>query len=152
MKEENIEKNIKKLMSLIDELNENGIIDIFRQLNRSDYRILKYLSVNKNANPSSIASTLKQSRPNIAAALKALEKKEYITREINTKNRKQIFVNLTESGKSYVDICSMQLQLLFTSWFSSINEEEADALFTILNKALNPNVILSEFKQFTFGE
>lgn len=152
MKEENIENNIKKLMTLIDELNENGIIDIFRQLNRSDYRILKYLNENKNANPSSIASSLNLTRPNIAAALKVLEKKEYITREINVKNRKQIFVNLTDSGREFVNICSVQLQLLLTSWFSSINDEEANTLFEILNKALNPNMILSELKEFTFGE
>lgn len=152
MKEENIENNIKKLMTLIDELNENGIIDVFRQLNRSDYRILKYLNENKNANPSNIASSLNLTRPNIAAALKVLEKKEYITREINVKNRKQIFVNLTDSGREFVNICSVQLQLLLTSWFSSINDEEANTLFEILNKALNPNMILSELKEFTFGE
>lgn len=151
MSDDKLKENIKTFLNLIDKLYEDGIIDIFEQINQSDFRILNYLLHNNNAHPSDIASSLLLTRSNTAAALKNLENKGYLTRVINETNRRQIFVSLTEEGKNYVNLCNTQLELLLKGWFSVLSQEEINTLFSLVKKALDPKSMSNKLKEFTFG-
>lgn len=144
--------NVNKLLAIFDELYSRGIFDIFSSRNQSDYKILNYLLTDNNTNPSIIADKLNLTRANVAASLKILESKEYITRTINFNNRRQIFVSLTEQGRNYVNICNTQLELLVSGWFNLLSQNEIDELFKITKKALKEDAISDEFKELTFGE
>lgn len=151
MDENKMKDNINKFLKMIDKLYENGIIDIFNQVNQSDFRILNFLLNNDNAFPSVIASNLQLTRSNTAAALKKLAENNFLTRETNQSNRRQIFVSLTDKGREYVNLCNKQINLILTGWFSSLSQKEIDDLFSIVEKALDPKSISSELKEFTFG-
>lgn len=152
MIENNNNNDVKKLLEIFDELYNRGIFDIFNSRNQSDYKILNYLLTDDNTNPSIIAEKLNLTRANVAASLKILESKEYITRKININNRRQIFVSLTEQGRNYVTICNTQLELLVSGWFNLLSQNEIDELFKIAKKALKEDAISDEFKELTFGE
>ena len=148
---ENNRKHIIRLFALFDKLNENGIFQMISHVNQTDYKILSYLLENNNSNPSVIAKKLNLTRSNSSASLKVLEKKDYIKRVIDKKNRRQVFVILTNEGREYIQICRRQLELLLSGWFSLLKEEEIEQFFSMIEKTLDPMSISEKFKELAFG-
>lgn len=146
-----LKSDIEKLMSLIAKIRENGEFQIFSALFQTDFQILAYLEKHVDAHPSDMADSLNVTRPNIAANLRNLENKGYIERAIDKDNRRQIHVTLTEKGKQYMSLCTLQLSFLFASWFKVIGEEEKAHLFKILEMSSSPELMTDQLKNFTFG-
>ena len=142
---------IRKVLDYIDKITRNGQFAIISALFQLEFQIIKYLSDKENVHPSDLASYLKVTRPNIATNLKSLEQKGYITRQINKDNRRQIYVNLTTKGKKFYSICQLQLDYLFTSWFSILGEEEIKHLFNILELSSNPDLVTEKINSFKLG-
>lgn len=142
---------IKKLMEYFALLRDNGTLDIFSQLFQTEYRILSYLQHHPGAHPSIMADALKVTRPNIAANLRLLEEKGYIERVIDQNNRRQVYVNMTESGLEYLSLIDNQLALLFVSWFKILGDEEIEHFFKILEVSSSPELITKELRNFSFG-
>ena len=66
--------------------------------------VLAYINgQNGDVQPGEIRGAMNVSTARIASALNNLEKKELITREIDTKNRRQILVKITEKGKELAE-------------------------------------------------
>lgn len=143
---------IQKVMEYFGKIREIGALDIFVQLFQNDFRILSYLETHRNIHPSSIASDLRISRPNVAANLRILEAKRFIVRTIDSENRRQIFVDITPAGLRYLAIIKEQCARLFASWFEILGEEEVQHLFHILEKSSNPAIITKDVKNFNFGD
>ncbi len=148
--DEEMASKLKLLMDYIDKIRENGAFDIFSELFQTDYRILSYLLKNPVCHPSEIADALNLSRPNIAASLRTLEMKGWITREIDKDNRRQIFVSVTDEGLRVLKTSGQKLGYLFSSWFQILGEEEVEHLFRILDKSSDPALISDELRNFSF--
>lgn len=150
-KKENVENQIETFMNYVSKIRNNGALDIFTQLFQTDYRILSYLSDHPNAHPSILADALKVTRPNIAANLRLLEQRGYIERTVDEKNRRQVYVNMTESGRQYLQLVKKQLEFLFSGWFQILGKEETKHLFKILELSSDPKIITDNLSNFTFG-
>ncbi|MCH4209493.1 MarR family winged helix-turn-helix transcriptional regulator [Bifidobacterium sp.] len=60
--------------------------------------VLRHLRKEGTATPSQLASALRSSSGRISAVLASLEKKGFITREVDAKDRRNILVSITETG------------------------------------------------------
>jgi DNA-binding MarR family transcriptional regulator len=140
------------LIKYLNQARNNGALDIFTSLFQTDYRILIYLNSHPDAHPSLMADELKVTRPNIAANLRLLEQKRFITRDVDEANRRQVYVNLTEDGKSYLEKIDAQLHFLFGGWFTILGKEETKHLLKILEISYSPELITEELKKFSVGD
>lgn len=140
------------LIKYLNQARNNGALDIFSSLFQTDYRILIYLNSHPDAHPSLMADELKVTRPNIAANLRLLEQKRFITRDVDEANRRQVYVNLTEDGKSYLEKIDAQLHFLFGGWFTILGKEETKHLLKILEISSSPELITEELKKFSVGD
>ena len=61
--------------------------------------VLRELSMKGTQTPSQLASALRASSGRISTVLSSLEKKGWVTRDIDSKDRRIIRVNLTDSGR-----------------------------------------------------
>ena len=150
--DKNLQEKIDKVIEYVDKIVHNPGFSIVTNIFQLDFQIIYFLHNKKNVLPSSIASSLNSTRPNIATNLKLLEQKGFITRSTNLDNRRQIFVNLTDKGEKYYDICKIQLSYLFASWFSLLGEEETKHLFNILDLSTKPELTAEQIKKFSFGD
>ena len=148
---ETLEAYIQRLMGYVSRLRSNGELDIFTKLFQTDYRILSYLELNNDIHPSALAEVLNSTRPNIAANLRMLEAKGFVERAMDPKNRRQVFVHLTDKGKAYLAVCEKQLSFLFAGWFTILRPEEIGHLFKILDLSTDPKVVSAKLKHFNFG-
>ena len=149
---EELKKYIDQLLNYVSIVRKNGGLDIFSTLFQLDYRIMTYLASHPDAHPSDLASGLNVTRPNIAANLRTLEQKKYIIRAIDEDNRRQVYVNMTEMGRNFLDKCDSQLHFLFSGWFQLLGKEETMHLLKILEISSSPNVITDEVKKFVIGD
>ncbi|MCR4699130.1 MAG: transcriptional regulator [Bacilli bacterium] len=140
------------LIKYLNQARNNGALDIFTSLFQTDYRILIYLNSHPDAHPSLMADELKVTRPNIAANLRLLEQKRFITRDVDEANRRQVYVNLTDDGKSYLEKIDAQLHFLFGGWFTILGKEETKHLLKILEISSSPELITEELKKFSVGD
>lgn len=140
------------LIKYLNQARNNGALDIFTSLFQTDYRILIYLNSHPDAHPSLMADELKVTRPNIAANLRLLEQKRFITRDVDEANRRQVYVNLTEDGKSHLEKIDAQLHFLFGGWFTILGKEETKHLLKILEISSSPELITEELKKFSVGD
>ncbi len=140
------------LIKYLNQARNNGALDIFSSLFQTDYRILIYLNSHPDAHPSLMADELKVTRPNIAANLRLLEQKRFITRDVDEANRRQVYVNLTDDGKSYLEKIDAQLHFLFGGWFTILGKEETKHLLKILEISSSPELITEELKKFSVGD
>lgn len=147
-----MQEDILKLMGYVSKIRETGALDIFSKFFQSDYRILNFLRTHKDAHPSIIAEQLRLTRPNVAANLRLLESKGFIIRQGNENNHREVFVNITEKGKSYLTLVDHQCASLFIGWFAILGEEETKHLFKILEISSNPQLITDDLKNFSFGD
>lgn len=147
-----LEKNVARFMKLVNKARDLGELDIFAGLFQPDFRIMGYLKEHANAHPSEMAEALKESRPNIAANLRLLEEKGYITRELDEENRRQVYVNVTEEGLAFLNRCETQMTFLFAGWFGLLGKEETEHLFKILEISTSPEVMNEELKSFHVGD
>ncbi|WP_314688531.1 transcriptional regulator [uncultured Bifidobacterium sp.] len=65
--------------------------------------VLRYLQRHGTSTPTMLASALKASSGRISALLAILERKGYVTREVDLADRRTVLVNLTEDGRREVE-------------------------------------------------
>ena len=109
----------------MDEIGRSGKGELF---------ILKYLSEKDEAViPTEISDVMHASTARISAALGSLEKKGQIKREIDTTNRRNILVTITEDGRKRIrtDMEKMRGQMIAV--FTEMGEHDA-AEFVRLTK------------------
>ena len=148
---EDMKEKVHKLVAYVDRVFANGSLNIFAPLMQTDYRILMYLMRNPGAHPSVMADDLNITRPNIAANLRILEEKQFIRREMDPANRRQIYVHMTDIGMKHLDRITHQLEYPFARWLSPLGDEETKHLFNILEISSDPRNITAELGKLTLG-
>lgn len=103
------------------------------------YRVLLFIDTHEPCHPSDIAEELSTPRPNIAQTLAALESKKYIRRKRDRRDRRRVFILLTEEGRAALDRRAEQFAALADRWESYLENSApdfADQLETIAEKTL----------------
>lgn len=102
------------------------IMDEFTRFSKGELFILKYLFT-KNAPvlPSELGEALNSSNSRISAALKVLEKKGQIHREIDVNNRRNILVTLTDTGRERISINIQRIRDHLTKVVTEMGVDEA---------------------------
>ncbi len=107
--------------------------------------ILFFLSAHKDsAIPSEIGREMGISSARIAAALNSLEEKGFITRRIDTDDRRKILVDLTESGRAEVEKQKREVKTAAANTLRYLGEHDARELIRIMKR-------LSEVTPDKFG-
>lgn len=149
---EEIQKDIQLLMSYVGKIRDMGAIDLFSRFFQADYRILNYLRTHTDVHPSIIAESLHLTRPNVAANLRLLESKNFISRIGDVSNHRQVIVNITQQGQRYLSLVDQQCATLFMGWFAILGKEEIPHLFRILELSSDPKLMTDELRHFSLGE
>ncbi len=150
--QEELQKDMQLLMSYVSKIRDMGAIDLFSRFFQADYRILNYLRNLKDVHPSIIAENLHLTRPNVAANLRLLESKNFISRVGDASNHRQVIVNITPQGQRYLSLVDQQCATLFVGWFAILGKEEIPHLFKILELSSDPKLITDELRHFSLGE
>ncbi len=97
--------------------------------------VLQYLSHQSgSALPSEISNTMGISTARIAATLNSLEKKGYVTRRIDSNDRRRILVDLTEEGKKMALEHRQHMIDEMAKLLSLLGEEDAKEYVRITSK------------------
>lgn len=91
------------LVSLINEiwkLEEKAIItDEYRDITNKDMHVIEAVGTGKGRNMSSIAKSLNITVGSLTTAMNSLVRKKYVERTRSDKDRRVVFVHLTEKGR-----------------------------------------------------
>ncbi len=86
----------------------------------------------KPARPSEISSAIKRTTARVAATLNSLERKGLVTREIDTSDRRQILVTLTQAGEAEVTRQREEVLRMVTKTLERLGENDARELVRII--------------------
>ncbi|SEK18424.1 DNA-binding transcriptional regulator, MarR family [Carnobacterium iners] len=101
------------------------------------FEMMLFLKENDKCLQSQIQSELKIDRSAVTRHLKILEEKNYVTRERNEVNNREIFVRITEKAKTELNSCEKKNNAMLQPLNISLNTEEAEQLSYLLNKLIN---------------
>ncbi len=87
-----------------------------------------------NLNMQNIQERLQISRPAISHTLNTLEKKEYIVREIDPKDRRRISIHITEEGESASEESMKQHTDMWNRLINEFGEENMNQLIRLLTR------------------
>lgn len=102
--------------------------------------ILLYLySIHDGATAGELKDYFKIGSGGIANALKDLEEKGYITRKNSESDKRVVSVCITEEGKALANVSYKNMIGNLKLLLETIGEEDSNALFRILDKAIELN-------------
>ena len=109
------------------------------KLTSSQMDILIFLLHNEDkiVNQRDIENFLSLSNPTIAGTLLRLEKKGFIIRKINSKDKRYKEIYLTDKSRELKDIIFKYIRDNDNKMFSNMSEEEKENLKNIITKILN---------------
>ena len=112
-----------------------NMIEQMGRSNKGELFILKYLyDKNTAVIPSEISDAMHTSTARISAALGALEKKGQIHREIDTTNRRNILVTITEAGRERSLFESKEMRKHLVNILKEMGEGEALEFVRLLKR------------------
>jgi len=131
---------IEEAVASLGEIMSSSRVNMIEQMSRSgkgELFILKYL-YDKDTNgtdviPSEISNVMQVSTTRISAALGVLEKKGQIHREIDTNNRRNILVTITEEGRKRTVSEMQKIQEQMVKVLTKMGEHEAVEFIRLLN-------------------
>ena len=120
----------EKAIIALNELMSNGKRDMFENINRvnkGEIFVLHFLSMrNAEVIPSEISTALHASTARISALLGNLEKKGHIERDIDSSNRRNILVTITEAGRERVETEMKEMQKVMKRVFTEMGEKDTE--------------------------
>lgn len=114
-------------------------MDDFREFEKGENGILQSLLINDKSGgekltPGEISAIQELSTGRVAAALKSLENKNYIERQIDKTDRRRIIVTLTEKGKIFAQKLFDKTIEKVERVLREIGEHDAKEFFRILKR------------------
>jgi len=129
---------IEEAFAALEEMLSGNRRNMMEQMWRSgkgEHFILKYLC-EKDATviPSEISEAMHTSTARISAALGSLEKKGQIRREIDTSNRRNILVTITEEGRERSRSELRHMKAIILNIFTEMGEQDAVELVRLMKR------------------
>lgn len=101
-------------------------------INFGELIVLKNLD--KNFNVSDIQKNLNISMPAVSQMLNSLQKRGYITREIDSADRRKILVSLTPEGKEVLQRAKESQKKFLESAMLKLGEEDAKQIIRVIGR------------------
>ena len=98
----------------------------------------------KRATPSQLSKHLFVTKPAISKMLNSLEDKNYITRKIEKLDRRVVYVELTEAGKTFLKECKEYHISYYQSAFEKLGEEKIDQMLCAAQELYR--ILLTDFQ------
>ena len=141
-----ISPQVLEMLTYVEKIFRQGELDEFIDLVQTPNRIMLVLAMKGKTKPSELSEILNISRPNVTANLRVLEEKGFLTRMINSSNRREVFVTLTKDGMDHFENVIKKITSLFHVWFDLLGEEETQHVLNILRISSDEKVAL-EYKK-----
>jgi DNA-binding MarR family transcriptional regulator len=145
--EENITDR-EDMLNTLQKLQHIRFNELIRDLNQSEYIFLKILHklIKKSGTNSvyvaTIAKELEISTPAVSKMLKNLEKKQYVTREVDPLDRRNTHVFLTQKGTAAKKEADKFFEKFFNKIYQKINKEDIIQFLHLAKKI--SNVLIDE--------
>ena len=129
---------IEELADALENLMPDGkFIEKINRSGRGELFILKYLyEKNIPVTPSELSEALQSSTARISAVLGNLEKKGQIYREVDTSNRRNILVTITDEGRKHIRIFREEMRKHMIAVLTEVGEQDAAEFIRIAKKFL----------------
>lgn len=128
----------KKLIHKIQSKNKTSVFPAEFMMLNAIHQKINCIKVNNSEEPgvkvSELSENLHSTMPATSKMLKNLEDKGYIFRITDTKDRRVVYINLTESGTAIIKNAFGKMQDLSMKAIIRLGEEDAKELIRILNK------------------
>lgn len=116
-----------------------------RDINFSEYVLMHEIAENRS-DLTSIREYLSITKSAVSQMLRSLEKKGYLTRRIDLKNRRCIVVELTESGREVLQEKSEEFNVRYECLANDMHESDIKQIINLIDrlqcaiahKAINP--------------
>jgi len=116
---------------------QKNMMEQIGRCGRGELFILKYLYDKNTADiPSHISEAMHTSTARISAALNSLEKKGQIRREIDTSNRRNILVTITQEGRQRILSDMQQMREQMIGILAKMGEGDASELVRLIQRFL----------------
>ena len=104
------------------------------ELTASRLLVLQHLAENGASLPSVIARSIDLKQATMTVLLNRLDGDGLVTRQRDTKDRRRVWVELTDAGKAVLEKCPDLLQNRFESGFEDLQEWEQSMIITTLER------------------
>ena len=98
-----ISPQVLEMLTYVEKIFRQGELDEFIDLVQTPNRIMLVLAMKGKTKPSELSEILNISRPNVTANLRVLEENGFLTRMINSSNRREVFVTLTKDRMDHYE-------------------------------------------------
>lgn len=116
------------LFNQLKPTNARSLTDVLNNFSRGEVGVLSYLVFDKSeASAGELSEKLNVSTARIASILNSLESKEYVTRKIDSLDKRKTLVVITEKGRKLAistkkEITNMLLKVIDEVGYDDINE------------------------------
>lgn len=137
--EQSAESLLHKLVYLMGQTANKKLLETFN-LNFTQFRILMQLNYDPNSNQKNLADCVGMTEGGLSKAILDLEEKGIIISKINSNNRRERNLNLTEQGKILFSEVSSELSQMSSNLFSVLKNQE------ITNFTISLKKLIQQFK------
>jgi DNA-binding MarR family transcriptional regulator len=121
------------LGKMIDRVTAQHVRDMAR-LSLAEWRVLTHVEMIGKCSAAQVASIAYSDRAEVSRALGSLEKRGFVQREANPRNRKSSLVSLTEAGKAVHSAIRGERGKFYEQWLTDLSDAERAALNASLEK------------------
>lgn len=121
------------LGKMIDRVTAQHVRDMAR-LSLAEWRVLTHVEMIGKCSAAEVASIAYSDRAEVSRALGSLEKRGFVRREANPRNRKSSLVSLTDAGKAVHSAIRGERGKFYEQWLTDLSAAERMALNGALEK------------------
>ena len=121
------------LGKMIDRVTAQHVRDT-AQLSLAEWRVLTHVEMIGKCSAAEVASVAYSDRAEVSRALGSLEKRGFVQREANPRNRKSSLVSLTDAGKAVHTAIRGARGKFYEQWLTDLSDAERAALNASLEK------------------
>jgi DNA-binding MarR family transcriptional regulator len=108
------------------------------EMNLASFTLLHYIKEHSgDLSGEKIRNELSITKPAVSQMLASLEKKGFVTREINKENRRCILLGLTKKGTDFIERTQRETDKRLAGIIKRFGEKETRRLITLINRFLS---------------
>ncbi|MBQ2886732.1 MAG: MarR family transcriptional regulator [Alphaproteobacteria bacterium] len=139
--DESLPKYINDSIATLEKILTSDNFSAFERLtrvSRGEIFVLKILLYKEGTStPTEISEAMKSTKGRISAILNSLEKKGFISREIDKDNRRNIIVTLSDSGRDYVVKELRECYRIVAHVFEELGEEDSNKFVELAERVFH---------------
>ena len=126
------------LFNQLKPTNARSLTDVLNNFSRGEVGVLSYLVFDKSeASAGELSEKLNVSTARIASILNSLENKEYITRKVDSLDKRKTLVVITEKGKELAISTKKEITAMLLKIIDEVGYDDIKEYVRILQKIRN---------------